>query len=375
MSRPLRALAFLMQFATLGLAAAFVITRLFPERFEQAAPTAHASIQPGTGPFSYSDAVGRAAPSVVNIYTRKVVTAQPYRIFGDPMLQRYSGITLLPPQRRLSQSLGSGVIVRDDGYILTNNHVIADADGILVGLRDGRVTPARVIGSDRETDLAVLKIEGANFPAAEFANEQPLAVGDVVLAIGNPFGIGQTVTQGIISATGRNQLNLSRFEDFIQTDAAINLGNSGGALVNARGELVGVNTAMFGQGQGISFAIPAPAASRVLAQIIEHGYVIRGSIGADYTAAPPRPSDPGAPRGVQLQLVVPGGPADLAGLQAGDLLLRFNGMGLEDEGDLRAAESALAPGSKAVIEGQRAGVPLQVEVTLVQRRGPQPQRG
>lgn len=378
MSRPYRAFLFVLQFATLGLAVAFVVTRLYPERFAQAAPNAAATAAPSAagavGPVSYAEGVARAAPSVVNIYTRRLVTDQPYAIFGDPTYQRFQGTILVPPRRRLTPSLGSGVIVRSDGYVLTNNHVITDAQGILVGFSNGNTVPATVVGSDRETDLAVLKIDAQNLPAAEVAQDA-LAVGDVVLAIGNPGGVGQSVTMGIVSATGRNQMNLSRFEDFIQTDAAINFGNSGGALVNARGELVGINTALFRAGLGISFAIPAPAAQRVMQQIIEHGYVIRGWIGAEYSDTPIEArGDPATARGVQVQLVLPGGPADVAGLQPRDVLLTFNGQSINDEVELRSLESSLAPGSQATITGMRAGVPFSVELTLTQR-GEAPQSG
>ena len=378
MSRPLRSLTFVLQFATVGLALAFVVTRLFPERFEQAAPNAAANAPVATtaapaSPASYAAAVARATPSVVNIYARRVVTEPAYQLFGDPTYQRFKGNLLMPPRRRLLPSLGSGVIVRSDGYVLTNNHVVRDAQGILVGFSDGRTVEAQVVGADRETDLAVLKIDAANLPAATIASAKPLAVGDVVLAIGNPFGIGQTVTLGIVSATGRNQMNLSRYEDFIQTDAAINVGNSGGALVNAAGELVGINTALY-PGQGISFAIPAPAANRVMTQIIEHGYVIRGWIGAEYSDTPLEARTEAAPRGAQIQLVLPGGPADVAGLQPRDILLRFNDQPINDEGDLRALESGLPPGTEVAIEGLRAGVPFSAKLSLIQR-GDSPEKG
>jgi len=366
----LRALGFLLQFATVGLALAFVVTRLAPERFAPAAPAAPAA-QPA-GPASYREAVARAAPSVVNIYTRIVVAEPAYQIFADPTFQRFSGVTLVP-QRVPRRGLGSGVIVRADGYVLTNHHVIAGAQDILVGLSDGRITPASVVGTDRDTDLAVLRIEGSNLPAATPAPaEQALAVGDVVLAIGNPLGIGQTVTIGIVSATGRNQLSLSRYEDFIQTDAAVNVGNSGGALVNARGDLVGINTSVFGRErgvQGISFAIPASAAARVLEQIIEHGHVIRGWMGSEYAdaAQSASPVSDGLLRGVQLVAAVPGGPADQAGLRPGDILRRFNNADILDASDLHNAESLLAPGTTVRVEGERAGVPLDVQLTLVER--------
>jgi serine protease DegS/serine protease DegQ len=362
MARTWRVLLFVLQAVTVGLALAFVLTRLMPERF--AAPAPGPAAEPtAISPSSYRSAVERARPSVVNIYTRRVV---PYLMFGDPVFQRSLRL-------RREASLGAGVIVSADGYVLTNNHVVSNAQEIYLGLWDGRVTRAQIVGNDPDTDLAVLKLDGTNLPAATFADaSDPLAVGDVVLAIGNPLGMGQTVTLGIVSATGRNQLSLSRYEDFIQTDAAINVGNSGGALVDTRGELVGINTAMFSQGggvQGISFAIPAAAARRVLEQIVARGYVVRGWIGAEYAdvAYSASPVRDGSSRGVQVVALLPGGPADRAGLRAGDVLLRFDGVDIDDEGDLRNAEAQRAPGSTAVIEGQRAGVPLRVEVTLAER--------
>jgi S1-C subfamily serine protease len=372
--RALRVLAFVLQFATVGLAVAFVVTRLFPERFGASAP---AIAVPATttppGPASYRAAVDGATPSVVNIYANRVVTdAAVIGFFRDPVLQRYSGIPLAPARRRLEQNLGSGVIVREDGYVLTNFHVVAQAEDIFLSLWDGRVVPARVIGGDADTDLAVLKIDGTHFPAARFGSDDALAVGDVVLAIGNPLGMGNTVTMGIVSATGRNRLNLSRFEDFIQTDAAINEGNSGGALVNAQGELVGINTATAraSQAQGISFAIPASAARHVLDQIIKNGYVTRGWFGAEYADAAfsAAPTANAGPRGVQLLALLPDGPAAQAGLRPGDVLTKFNGSDIEDESDLRNREAALAPGTIVRIEGQRSGIPFAVDVTLVQRR-------
>jgi len=375
MSRPLRVLAFLLQFATIGLALAFVLTRLFPDRF--AAAPAATPPHVGAAVASYADAVARTAPSVVNIYANRVVTQPAWRIFSDPVFQRFSRMPYGPARRRLEQSLGSGVIVRDDGYVITNYHVIAGAEDIFLGLQDGRVAPANVIGADAESDLAVLKIDGANFPAMGFAQGESVRVGDVVLAIGNPVNLGHTVTMGIVSATGRSNLNLSRFEDFIQTDAAINEGNSGGALVNTAGELVGINTAAaitrVGQAQGISFAIPAAAARRVLDEIIDHGYVVRGWLGAEYAdaAVSAAPTAAAGPRGVQLVAVLPSGPADTAGLRPGDVLQRYANADIEDEADLRSREAASAPGSVIEISGQRGGVPFSVNVTLVQRPRPQ----
>ena len=265
------------------------------------------------------------------------------------------------------------MIVSRDGYLLTNYHVIADAEDIMVVLWDGRVTRARIIGSDRDTDLAVLRIDGSDLPAVELDPEIPLAVGDVVLAIGNPFGLGQTVTQGIVSGLGRNQLKLSTYQDFIQTDAAINRGNSGGALVNARGELVGINTAVLSRllpdAEGIGFAIPVATAKLVLEQIVQHGVVIRGWLGAEYGDAPMLPGGllPGAPRGVAVTNVYRGSPADQAGLEPGDVLLKINGDDIADQNDLRNREAALDPGTTVHLGGLRAGVPFSADLTLSQR--------
>lgn len=358
---------FVLQFVVLGLAIAFVATRLWPERFVNTPPAPTAI--PAPAPSSYSAAVQKAGPSVVSIYTQRVVAEQPYRMFTDPTQNRYNGVTLGPARKRLERSLGSGVIVRDDGYVLTNHHVVEGADDIFIGLWDGRITSARVIGVDQETDLAVIKVEGAKLPAAHFAAPEALSAGDVVLAIGNPYGLAQTVTLGIVSATGRNQLSLSRYEDFIQTDAAINSGNSGGALVNANGDLVGINTAQFGTGLGISFAIPAASARRVLDQIVQHGEVIRGWMGAEYAGAPASPAAEGTvqQRGAQIALLLPGGPADNAGLKPGDIVVEFNNQLIGDEGDLRSREAALAPGSKVPVRALRVGVEFVTEVELIQR--------
>ena len=379
---------FLLKAAIVGLALAFVLGWFYPGLSDglrqraglpataegtATAVQAESAAAPGYGAVSYADAVNRAAPSVVSIYAQKIVTQRTVRLVPNPLMQRFSGITLGQPQRRLEQAQGSGVIVSADGYILTNYHVIADAEEIMVVLQDGRVTKARIIGSDRDTDLAVLRIDGSELPAATLDPEIPLGVGDVVLAIGNPFGLGQTVTQGIVSGLGRTQLKLSTYEDFIQTDAAINRGNSGGALINARGQLVGINTAVLSRllpdAEGIGFAIPVATAKSVLEQIVEHGVVIRGWLGAEYGDAPVMPGGlpPGAPRGVALTNIYRGGPADQAGLEPGDVLLQLDGADIADENDLRDREAALKPGTSIRLDGLRAGVPFNAELTLSQR--------
>jgi serine protease DegS/serine protease DegQ len=375
-------LAFIARFVVLGLAVAFIISLAWPnvgnrlrERFGVAhtnteAPSAPTSTR-ASGPISYADAVAKAAPSVVNIYANKMVTEQAVQMYTDPVLQRlFGGRPAGPAYKRREQSLGSGVIVQQ-GYVLTNNHVIANADDIQVLLYDGRVAKATVVGADQETDLAVLRIDAGNLPVIHIAEQRPTRTGDVVLAIGNPLGLNQTVTMGIVSAIGR-QLNTSSPEDFIQTDAAINLGNSGGALVNTEGELVGINTLLIGKAanaEGISFAIPVGSAKRVLDQIIDTGHVVRGWMGADYTFVPVAADSglPAAARGAQVTDVYPGGPAAQAGIQPHDILLRIGTEDIVDPADLRRHEAAFKPGSKVEVSGLRNGAPFHIEVILAQR--------
>lgn len=282
------------------------------------------------GVASYSDAVSSASPAVANIFTAKqVASSTNTQQLDNPPLGDYSN-NLPAPSRRQS-SLGSAVILRKDGYLLTNNHVVAGADEILVALQDGREALAELIGTDPETDLAVLKINLPDLPAVTISPSEEQRTGDVVMAIGNPFGLGQTVTMGIISATGRNQLGLNTYEDFIQTDAAINQGNSGGALIDAYGRLIGINTAIFSQSggsQGIGFAIPAPLALNVMEEIIQRGRVIRGWLGVEVQ---PLTNDLAESFGlIQTQgIVVSGlyrnGPAWLAGLRPGDVIMTIDG--------------------------------------------------
>ncbi|HET7300526.1 MAG TPA: trypsin-like peptidase domain-containing protein [Oleiagrimonas sp.] len=375
--------AFVARFVILGLAIAFVISLIWPgvgdrlrARFglqHDTTPTAVRSAPPSAAPASYADAVAKAAPSVVNIYANKIVTEQAVRMFTDPLMQQLFGGTPIGTVKRREQNLGSGVIVSADGYVLTNNHVIANADDIQVLLYDGRVAKAKLIGADEETDLAVLKIiDAVNLPVIQMADPKKLRVGDVVLAIGNPLNLNQTVTMGIISAIGR-QLSNSSPEDFIQTDAAINLGNSGGALVNSNGDLVGINTLLIGKAanaEGIGFAIPVDTATNVLRQLIATGHVIRGWLGANYGFVPVA-ADSGLPaaaaRGAQITDVTPGTPAALAGLQPRDILLRLGDTDIRDPADLSRREAALKPGSKVEVSGLRNGVPFHVEVHVIQR--------
>jgi serine peptidase DegS len=369
MQRPFRPLLFLLQSAVFGLAAAFVILQLVPGVAGWLRGGAAAS---AAAPLhSYADAVQRAAPAVVSIYADRVVTER-LLIRPDPTTQRFSGVTVGPTRTRLARALGSGVIVSEDGYVLTNHHVISGAEQIRVALWDGRVTQAQIVGSDAETDIAVLKMDGSSLPALVLDPELPMRVGDVVLAIGNPFGLSQTVTQGIVSGLGRTPLNQAFSEDFIQTDAAINEGNSGGALVNASGQLIGINTFVLGRlngAEGIGFAIPMKIASEVFREIREKGVVTRGWLGAEYGDAPVLPGAHAleGPRGVALTGVYSGGPAQGVGLRAGDILLEFNGVPVEDAASLRQREAELPPGSRVRVAGLRAGVPFQTDLDLMQR--------
>lgn len=321
------------------------------------------------GPVSYADAVSSAAPAVANLYTTKFVSKPTHPLFEDPMFRRFFGDNL-PKQRRMESSLGSAVIMSSEGYLLTNNHVTAGADQIVVALKDGRETLARIIGSDPETDLAVLKIDLPDLPAITLAASDKVNIGDVALAIGNPFGVGQTVTMGIISATGRNQLGLNTYEDFIQTDAAINPGNSGGALVDAHGNLTGINTAIFsksGGSQGIGFAIPTKLALEVMKAIIEHGQVIRGWLGIEVQPLTPELAESfgleGRP-GIIVAGIYRDGPAQKAGLQPGDLILSIAG---EPANDGRRSMNQVArakPGEKIAIEILRDGESLSLTAEI-----------
>jgi len=324
------------------------------------------------GVVSYSAAVKVAAPAVVNIFTTQKVKRQDNPLLNDPVFREFFG-DQLPEQ--FSQgpnenSLGSGVIVRTDGYILTNNHVIAQADQIIVALNDGRRAEAEVIGSDPDTDLAVIKIELDKLPVLPFklsGNE----VGDVVLAIGNPFGVGQTVTQGIISATGRSDLGINTYEDFIQTDAAINPGNSGGALIDVSGNLIGVNTAIFSQSGGslgIGFAIPAKICQQVMNAILKDGRVVRGWLGI--SLLPPQRNDVMKPseQGVTVAEVLPNGPSAQAGIQRGDKIIMVNDEQITSASHLINYVALQAPGSKIRIEVEREGKKQDLEVVVGERK-------
>lgn len=328
------------------------------------------------GPVSYAEAVEKAAPAVVNIYSSRVVERDQHPLMSDPFFRQFFGDDV-PARQRMLSSLGSGVIVSKEGYVLTNHHVIGGADQIQVALRDGRETLAEVIGTDPESDLAVLRIDLDELPVIELADSTEVAIGDVSLAIGNPFGVGQTVTMGIISATGRSHLGLNAYEDFIQTDAAINPGNSGGALVNAEGALVGINTAIFsrsGGSQGIGFAIPANLARNILEELVTQGRVIRGWLGVEAQELNPELAASfglQAPRGVVIAGVVPGGPAARAGLQPGDVLLAVGDRPVLDARMTMADIAAVPPGETLALTLVRGGRTLEVDLEVGERPAPE----
>jgi Do/DeqQ family serine protease len=325
---------------------------------------------------SFSDAVNKAMPAVVNVYTSRGVRGR-NPVLDDSLLRRY--FPNFDPQQGAPRatSLGSGVLVSPDGYVLTNHHVIDGADDIEVVLQDGRRLQAKVRGTDPESDLAVLKTEGSRLPAITFGSVDHLHVGDFVLAIGNPFGFGNTVTLGIVSALGRNHLGVNRFEDFIQTDAAINPGNSGGALIDSAGNLVGINSTIYSQSggsMGIGFAIPVSLARSVLEQIIRDGEVTRGWFGLepqDLTDEIARAMSIDSASGVMIRSIVRDGPAEKGGLKARDVVLSIDGKPVRDTVALLARIAELVPGSPSTVKVMRDKQVVDIEVTPGKRPRPQ----
>jgi serine protease DegQ len=366
------------QTVTVLVAAWFVVATLQPSwlkrshtpstvSFMQAKDDGQSGVAPGG---SFRQAAQKAAPAVVSINVQQKSRGKSRR--ADPWFRFFEE----PEDEAPSGGMGSGVIVSPEGYILTNHHVIEGAEAIEVNLNDGRRAMAKVIGIDPETDLALLKIELGQLPVIVLGQVDSLQVGDAVLAIGNPFGVGQTVTSGIVSALGRKQLGINTFENFIQTDAAINPGNSGGALVDANGSLMGINTAIYsrsGGNMGIGFAVPVSTATQIMDSLIKDGKVTRGWIGVE-----PRPlnaelaesfgiaKDKGTgelPKGVLINGVLQNSPAAKAGLQPGDLILKVAGQGVGDVPDMLSRVAALKPGETAVILLQRNGQSMEVRVT------------
>ena len=364
------------QTATVALAVLFVLATLKPEWLPQRGQvpqvveltqSTQASLA-ATRAGSYSDAVRRAAPAVVSIFTSKDVKVPQHPFFNDPLFRRFFGNGGGEEPRRAS-GLGSGVIVSARGYILTNDHVVEAADEIEVGLADGKKLRAKVIGTDQETDLAVLQVDGADLPAITFGQAENAKVGDVVLAIGNPFGVGQTVTMGIVSALGRSGLQINTYENFIQTDAAINPGNSGGALTDAAGNLIGINTAIYsrtGGSLGIGFAIPVSTARQVMEQIVTTGSVTRGWIGVEaqeITLELAESFGLASTTGVLIAGVLKGSPADRGGVKPGDILLSIDAKPVTDPTAMLNIVAGLTPGKAAAVSVRRdqKKIDLQVE--------------
>lgn len=370
------------QTVTASLAVLFVIQLFYPQvlnRPEKTVVLKQAETAPTTSSSnSYSGAAKKAMPTVVNIFTSKKAAANPHQPFlDDPLFRHFFG-DQQDEQPQRENSLGSGVIVSAEGLILTNHHVVEAADEIEVALADGRTIPARVVGTDPETDLAVLKVDVKDLPAITFANPEKINVGDVVLAIGNPFGVGQTVTQGIISALGRNHLGINTFENFIQTDAPINPGNSGGALIDTEGNLVGVNSAIYsrsGGSMGIGFAIPVSLAKQVMEQIIRQGSVTRGWVGIEAQDVTPELAESFKLKqttGSLIAGIVNGGPADRAGLKPGDILLEIDGHQVLDSSSMLNLISGLKPNARVALKILRNQRQLEILVVIGKRPKPRP---
>lgn len=371
------------QTVTVGLAIWFIVISLKPEwvgsgvssrktSFVSSTATvqeAPASDVPAAG--SYREAARKAMPSVVNIYTLKEIRQQ-NPLLEDPFFRKFFGDRLGSGVQKQS-SLGSGVIVSPEGYILTNNHVVATADEIEVALVDGRKAKAKLVGTDPETDLAVIKIDLKNLPAITLGHVEQAKVGDVVLAIGNPFGVGQTVTMGIISALGRTHLGINTFENFIQTDAAINPGNSGGALVDTAGNLLGINSAIYsrsGGSLGIGFAIPVSTVKSVMEAIITNGHVVRGWIGIEPQDITPELAETfnlKKKEGVIIAGVLKNGPADKAGIKPGDILLSIEGQAIANTSELFNRIAQIAPGTRAKMAVLRNDSEATLDVAIAKR--------
>lgn len=357
-------LLFLLKWILLGLGVAFVVVLIRPEILGRRVPS-NSAAQPVEAPValarrSFADAVALAGPSVVNIYTARLVSMEIRPNGAGPLSQDLPLV-----RRRVESSLGSGVIVDASGHIMTNHHVIENASEIRVQLADGRIARPLVVGIDPATDLALLRIDLPDLPVMTLGRSDELRPGDIVLAIGNPLGLSQTVTQGIVSATGRGNPQLARFADFIQTDAAINFGNSGGALINTDGELIGINTAVLAQSlgtEGIGFAIPVNLVRGVMEELLAHGRVRRGRLGVRTLGDPRRVLNPPV-----IGLVEEGSPAERAGLQVGDLITHLNGQPVTSDQEAMNRIASMSPGTVAKIRVLRHGRELELEAMLEER--------
>jgi serine protease Do len=379
------ALAMILLVGAAGFGAARASQTLFPS-------SSHASLKladPNEGPSKagFAPIVKAVLPDVVNISTSKVVRPQaqlPEDMLMDPLFRQFFGPGLdnrsSKPRAQREESLGSGVVVSPDGYILTNNHVVDGATDVRITFSNKRQLQAKIVGTDSKTDIAVLKVEGTGYPAITIGDSSKVQVGDYALAVGNPFGVGQTVTMGIVSAMNRGNLGIEDYEDFIQTDAPINPGNSGGALVNDRGELIGINTAIISHGsggsQGIGFAVPVNLARQVMDQILDHGKVTRAYLGIivqDVTPGIAKAMGQNELRGALVGDVKSSGPAGKAGLQRGDLILDLNGKPITDSNDLRMNISMMKPDTAVKLKILRNGTQSDVTVKLGELPGSQEQ--
>jgi serine protease DegQ len=376
------------QATTIGLSMLFIVQTLKPGLLPSAARSGVVTLyesKPDSGSkmpsVGFSAAAKKVMPAVVNIFTTSTVKVPGNAFMDDPRFRFFFGDQFDNNATEQNSSLGSGVIVSHEGYILTNHHVVEAADQIEVALSDGRTAKGHVVGSDPETDLAVIKISlpGGDIPAITFGHADQAQVGDIVLAVGNPFGVGQTVTMGIVSALKRNHLGLNTFENFIQTDAAINPGNSGGALVDVNGNLIGINSAIYspnGGSLGIGFAIPVSTAKKIMEQIIQNGSVIRGWVGVAVQELTPELAESfklGEAQGVLISEVVKGSPADKAGIKAGDILTTVDNKPLTDSNAMLETISGLPPGKVAVLKLLRNQREIVVQVKVGKRPKPKPQ--
>ena len=377
------------QATTIGLAMLFIVHTLKPGLLPNAARSGVVTLYENTPDSGskipaagFSAAAKKVMPAVVNIFTSSTVKVPANPFMDDPRFRFFFGDQGdNGAATEQNSSLGSGVIVSHDGYILTNHHVVEAADQIEVALADGRTAKAHVIGSDPDTDLAVIKINlpGGDIPSITFGRADQAQVGDIVLAVGNPFGVGQTVTMGIVSALKRNHLGLNTFENFIQTDAAINPGNSGGALADVNGNLIGINSAIYspnGGSLGIGFAIPVSTAKKIMEQIIQSGSVTRGWVGVAVQELTPELAESfklGDVQGVLISEVVRGSPADIAGIKAGDILTTVDSKPLTDSNAMLETISALPPGKVAVLKLLRNQREVVVQVKVGKRPKPKPQ--
>ena len=349
---------------TAGVIIALLALLLFPQLRGSPPPAATTNLNLPVGVVSYADAVNRAAPAVVNVYTEKRVVQRNQNLSNNPFFRHLYNNSNTPQQERMQKTLGSGVIVDNAGLILTNNHVINGADRIAVLLYDGRVTSAELIGVDKVNDLAVLKIQLDNISAITLGNSENIRVGDVVLAIGNPFGVGQSVSQGIVSATGRWNLGINSAENFIQTDAAINPGNSGGALIDAQGNLIGINTAMLdetGASFGISFAVPVDKAMNSLKQIVEFGGVRRGWLGVGINYLSPQQIHALGTNGLLVIEIEPGSPAEKAGFKLNDVITHIDNIALVTEQSLRNSLGNIQPNAEIAFRIIREGKVMELK--------------